>query len=462
MPSTPAISDRRAPDILLITADALAANRMSIYGYSRPTTPRLQVFAKQADVYDRFYANGNFTTPSTNSLINGIRPWTHRANQLMAPSEPIFADRGLVARLKRAGYQTFAVATNPAAAPVANQNDRWFDKECCGLTRDSLTLLQSIDGGKFTHLVPALYLSIAVKTSIGIDRLLVLTGFWGASDQYDTSMPLSAARALIKNRDPTRPMFLWVHLFAPHSPYATETPFLGRFDRSSRFRTRFDSIPPSYFLGSAGSDNLTQFEGRYDESVAATDESIGEFFEWLKARGEFDPSLILVSADHGESFGHNYGGHGGPELYEDIIHIPLLIKRPKQDAGGRSAVVGEQVDLLPTILEIAGIPIEGDVEGRSLAANMLAGVGNRRAFSMNFEQNSRFKPLSIGSVALIEDRWKYVHFFGYRRKPLVEDCLFDLTSDPIETINLIDLQPEVASEMNAVIERQLKLHGGAP
>jgi len=89
------------PNIVLITIDALAANHLSLYGYPRTTSPNLERLAGEADTFDRYYANSNFTTPTVNSFINGVRPWTHRANQPLARVDRRLADQGLVARLKR-------------------------------------------------------------------------------------------------------------------------------------------------------------------------------------------------------------------------------------------------------------------------------------------------------------------------------------------------------------------------
>jgi arylsulfatase A-like enzyme len=227
-------------------------------------------------------------------------------------------------------------------------------------------------------------------------------------------------------------------------------------------RTRFDSSPPYQFLSSLGRGDLSKpFEGRYAEAIAFFDHHLGEFFAWLKGDDLFDPTLVVVSADHGESFSHGYGGHGGPMLHDDLIRIPLLVKEPGQTVGRRVNVLSEQIDLMPTLLDLAGQPAQGATEGRSLVPALRGKPMTGPVFSMNFEQNSRFGPLRTGSVAMLEDRWKYVHYTGpirYPNMPALTDALYDLQIDPGEIHNLAATEPGVAARMQAAILQQMRMH----
>ena len=192
------------------------------------------------------------------------------------------------------------------------------------------------------------------------------------------------------------------------------------------------------------------------------DHSIGLFVDWLSSKGLLQDTLLILSADHGESFSHEYGGHGGPMLNDDLIHIPLIIKEPGQTMGKKLRTLSEQIDLMPTILELAGVPIEGAVEGRSLVPALRGQKMEGPIFSMNFEQNSRFKELTTGSVAMIAGRWKYVHYYGsihYPMMPKLVDSLYDLETDAGENTSLIAEQPAVAAKMLRAIQEQLRIHG---
>jgi len=453
----------RLPDIVLITIDALAANHLSLYGYSRPTTPSLEKLAQEANVFDRFYANSNFTTPTVNSFINGVRPWTHRTNQNFARVEVAIADQGLIARLKRAGYETFAVSTNPFASPFQNRSNRWLDAAAYGQIHVSIEVIQSVLGANSPLCIPATELSVVATSCKVADHLLVSLGIWTATDHFDPELAFSVARHLVEKKYPVRPMFLWVHLFPPHNPYAAPSPFGGLFDSSPQYRTRFDSSPPWPFYTAGDKNSSSQYVGRYDEAIAYVDHHTGSFLDWLKQRRLYQNALIVISADHGESFSHGYSGHGGPMLHDDVIHVPLLIKEPGQTVGKRLNTLSEQIDLMPTILDLAGVPIKGHVEGRSLKPVLRGQNLDGPVFAMNFEQSNRFGPLDTGSVAMIEGRWKYIHYLGHIHYPMMlklEDSLYDLQADPGEMTNLVATQSAIAARMRLAIEEQLRLHGG--
>jgi arylsulfatase A-like enzyme len=459
LPLSREASVSNAPNIVMITVDALAANNMSLYGYRRPTTPNLDRLAGEFDVFDRFYANGNFTTSGVNSLINGVRPWDHRANQPFAQVDAKRAEAGIVARLKRSGYQTFAVATNPIAAPCWNRADKWTDATIGLQVRLSLPILQYWMSRQNPHFMPVSGLSLFSVVFNYVDHLLVAVGAWSPSDQYDPSLALHPAMKLVSDRDPKHPFFLWVHLLTPHSPYAAPAPFIGMFDHSPRHRTRFDSSPPWNSLAATTPESLDSFVGRYDEAIACTDSGIAAFLDWLKQQSLYQGSIVVISADHGESFRHNYGGHAGPIMFDDVIRIPLLIKRPNQHTGRRSETLAEQIDIMPTLLDAAGLRADESIQGHSLYRKSSEKDGESEVFSMNFERSPRFGELSIGSIAMIRGRWKYISHFGYQNGTL-KDSLFDLLADPAEETDVIAAQPVIAAGMLSAIDEERRIHCG--
>ena len=453
----------RHPDIILITVDALTATHMSLYGYSRPTTPNLETLAKEADVYERFYANSNITTTSVNSILHGVRPWTHRALQLSSMPLMSVAREGLVAKLKAAGYQTSAVATNRYAAPDINLSDKYFDQVSYGQI-NRLSARIGLIMTKYYHIHP-LFKMLKIDESFdeSINKFLVNTGVYKESGHFDPERALSALRGMIAQRKSDRPFFSWVHLYPPHSPYSTPEPFVGRFDPGSRHRTSDDSTPPWCYEARTDKTFPDEFVGRYDESIAYVDSHIGQFIDWLKAQGIYNDALIVVSADHGESFSHGYGAHAGPALHEDLIHVPLVIKEPGQRKGRRIPYLSEHIDLMPTIMEYAGFPAASTGEGKSIRPVQNIKLEARPVFSMNFQQNYCFGVLFTGTVAMIQGDWKYVLYFGdinYPMMPKLESSLYNLRTDPGENFNLIAVQPVIANEMLAAIEGQLRKHGG--
>jgi arylsulfatase A-like enzyme len=222
-------------------------------------------------------------------------------------------------------------------------------------------------------------------------------------------------------------------------------------------------MPPLFFEAAREMDFPGLLRDRYDEAIRHVDYHVGAFLDELKRQGRYDDSIVVVSADHGESFTKGYGQHGGPMLHEELVRIPLFIKAPGQRAHREVTDPTELVDLKPTLLELAGIRADQRGEGISLVPLMQGKSTDRPVFSMNFQQSRRFGPLQNGSVAMIHGWWKYVHYFGsikYPQMPELRDALYDLEADPSETRNLASVRPDVAARMRGEIEARLRGHAG--
>jgi arylsulfatase A-like enzyme len=452
------------PNVLLLTIDALSASHMSLYGAARPTTPMLARFAQGATTFDRAYANGNFTTPGVASILTSTRPWTHRALQLPVWPQDSTRRDSLPALLSRSGYQMGYVSTNAHAGAGSQgfggyfqfaRTDRTRDLSVC--TDGLASLLRYVCAAEEVPLISGLE-SFADRVRGGPDN-----------QHFDPRLATRPALAWLRNVDQARPVFLWVHLFPPHSPYAAPAPWIGRFDPSPNDRNIASTEPHWVYLQSAvPSGEARTLEARYDESVAYVDHYAGEFLQRAQQLLGAN-TIVIVTADHGESFAHGYGGHTGPGLYEEIIHVPLLIKLPGQSVGRRSSILAEQVDIAPTLAEAAGLAAPSSWEGRSLlgacaAAEGTQGEPEKPAFSMNFEQNPRHAALTTGSIAVVDGRWKLVHYMGrlhYPLMPKLHDALYDLASDPNELKDVASDEPQEVAYLRGLIDTQLAQHGAA-
>jgi arylsulfatase A-like enzyme len=453
--SAPSAADR--PNILLITIDALSASHMSLYGASRPTTPNLEAFARGATTFDEAYANGNFTTPGVASLLTGTRPWTHRALEL--PSWPRDEERwhSLPAVLHAAGYETGYVSTNAEAGAAKNGLGQYFDFA----SRDRLPgvpLCGDAYSAVLRYVCPAAQLPL-FNAYAKLARVVFATR---DNSHFDPRLAIGSALAWLDQRLRTKPIFLWVHLMPPHSPYAAPVPWLGRFDASPAARSELDSDPPwGYLLSTTVPKRVHALEARYDEAILYVDYYIGQLLrEAQRPLGR--NSIIVITADHGESFHHGYGGHQGPALYEELIHIPLIVKLPGQTQAVRSDVPAEQIDVAPTLTALAGLAAPAIWEGHALLPTL---TSERPVFSMDFEQNPRWAPLTIGTVAVREGRWKLIHYMGalsYPQMPDPRDEIYDLQADPQERRNLASQPPAQMQHLRALIAEQLALHGAAP
>ncbi|MGH9442466.1 MAG: sulfatase-like hydrolase/transferase, partial [Thermoanaerobaculia bacterium] len=190
------------------------------------------------------------------------------------------------------------------------------------------------------------------------------------------------------------PFFYFLHLYEPHTPYDPPEPFKSRYAASP-----------------------------YDGEIATADDVVGRFLQFLRARNLYDSSLVVLVADHGEGLGDHGEDEHGVLLYRETLHVPLLVKLPRQDrAGQRVDFPVGLVDVVPTVLEVTGTALPGGLSGRSL----LAGGPPRRIYGETFYPRYHF---GWGDLASLTDqRYQYIH--GSR------DELFNLVSDPAERNDL--------------------------
>ena len=459
--TTPAIGAAR-PNIVILSIDALSAQHMSVYGYSRPTTPQLAAFARGAVVFNRAYSNSNFTTPGIASILTGTLPWTHRALQLAVwPRDPTRIT-SLPAVLSHAGYTMGYVSTN-AYAGASEQGFRQY-----------FTFARTDRLGHVTLCADGLsaYLRYVCAAS-ELAPLEEMEGFAARfrspvdNEDHDPRLATQPALQWLATVDRSKPVFLWVHLFPPHSPYAAPSPWLGEFDDSADDRDAAETEPSwGWIQTQLSSQQVYTLEARYDEAMVFSDYYSGQFVQRvLQLLGP--NTAIVVTADHGESFSHSYGAHTGPGLYNEITNIPLILKLPGETAGRRCDDVVQQADIAPTLAALAGIPAPRSWPGRSLVHACAPGqadpLAERPVFTMNFEQNPRFAALRTGSVAVIDGRWKLIHYMGklhYPFMPALHDELYDVVSDPHELHDVAAQQPAVVQQLLRLINSGLAQHGG--
>jgi arylsulfatase A-like enzyme len=451
---------QQRPNIALISMDALAAAHLLTYGGQRATSPRIAAFAAHALVFDQFHANANFTTPGVATILTGVPPWTHRALQLQAtPRAEVIAD-SLPAHLHAAGYATAYFGTNPWAGAQRQGFADYFDHR---EPADDWTLGLCFDSTStwLPYLCPSSNNPMIDRAYRSALYLAAATGVYDTNRHSDPGLiGMNVARWL--QTRPHAPVFLWVHFLRPHDPYAAPTPWVGRFDSSAAARGLRDSSPPYFFaFGQLPAEQISLLEARYDESIAYTDDAVGKLLAAI-VENLGPNTAILVTADHGESFAHGYGGHAGVMLYEDLLHIPLIVSLPGEAGSGeRRSELASQVDLAPTIAAAAGIAPSTKWPGRSLLTPE-TNAGERTIFSMDFEENPRLAQLSTGSVAALQGHWKLVCFLGAPKYPFMSPLttqLYDLQADPRELSNVAAAHPDIVARLSDKIRRELMLRG---
>ena len=458
---------RPHPNIVLITFDAFTASASELWGNAEETTPNLSHLAAGGSVFDAFYGASNMTTPSTASMVSGTYPWTHRALHLIGFVQNRTRVESLVVPLHAAGYETATFSANwyshpehqmlnqgwDVAAPqqqnppgyLLDLNTRWTFGFCRHLAACELTRMGSLFPFNF---VPS-------TNGSPLLRRAVFGREWHWAEPgiiFDHTRQFLAART-----DPHRPLFLWVHYFPPHDPYTPDPPFLHHFLKSDEFAHAFEQLDiPAGVVGGISSDEQAKLRLRYEENLLFADDALGKLLEMLRQQGLTEQNtIVVISADHGESFSRGYFEHTGPLLTQELIRLPLVVRVP---GGLRQRITTplSQIDLAPTLLDYAGVATPASMTGRSFKG-LIEGAAPPThpapVFSMNFQNASAFGNLKRGSVAVIDGQWKLVKYFGHEQG--LVDELHNLTADPHEDLNVIASNPDIARRLEALITEHI-------
>jgi hypothetical protein len=271
---------------------------------------------------------------------------------------------------------------------------------------------------------------------------------------YPVSFTLEDVFAGIKDllRQARQPMLAYLHLWPPHEHYRPRREYVGRFDDGWSPEAK----EPHILAPGQAQKNLDTWRREYDAYIAHTDAEFGRLYDSLRETGFLDNSYVVITSDHGQLFERGVHGHDTALLYEPVIHVPLLIARPGQQQREDVYSPTSTVDLLPTLLEAMSLPIPGWCEGLVLpTSGPRKSVSERPIFSVEAKRNAAHGPLTIGTIALIRDRYKLIHYFGY---PVCEHGyeLYDLANDPEELDDLFSSKRSIATDLRNELAEKLE------
>jgi len=239
-------------------------------------------------------------------------------------------------------------------------------------------------------------------------------GVWAHGDRI-----LEEAARLLDARDRERPFFLYLHFMDVHE-YAAP-PELRRFGMGRR--------------------------GFYLAAIRWTDETLRRVREELAARGLLDDTVLIAASDHGEAFGENQTRGHAFNVFSPVLRVPLILRLPFPIEGRRIATQVRNLDIAPTILDLAGVPVPEDFEGESLLP--LLREGEAPADRPNFARlPDKIMKTSRLQAALNDGTWTLVRDLDEAGR----EYLFDLSLDPREDANILDLEPEVAARMREALD----------
>ena len=423
---------RRVPqqgaNVLLVTLDTVRADRLSLYGHSRDTTPQLRQFARSATVYRRAIAPSNMTLATHASIFTGRSATEHGAHYDagLPGGSPLSAAVPTLAEIySRRGYATSAVVGNFGYLGAGFGLDRGF------LHVDARTRRASTSTEP-RHSMRSLFRGLA---------RLAAPSRWPRNDRSARTADQITDAAIDRidaARRERRPYFLFVNYFDAHDRIFVPRPYQMRFGEvdsdaaASVFETlTTESLKSGSIRVPAAAEQ--QLFMAYDQAVAFADAELGRLLRHVSTSGSQDRTLIVITSDHGESFGdHGLMAHG-TSLYDSQVHVPLVVRLPGQTHGRAVDRPVSLTDLFPLLALTASEIRTGDVV--SEAFPMLDhGVPGRRS-----------------GRALLRGRYKLIRPI---RGPLE---LYDVLADPAESRNRA-AEPHfraLAAEMSTALDAWL-------
>ena len=395
-------------NVLLLSVDTLRADRLNSYGYAvRTTSPELDSFLASGVRFDQAVSPRALTWPALATVLTGLYPSGHGVTQ---NGYTLADDLATLPKILGAsGYETAAILSNMCQA-----NHQGWDTFRCTQGRDG--------------------------------RAVQWTEEWTQS------------------RDPSRPFFLWVHLFGAHSPYynggdlaATELDPEYRGNLIAR-KWRLDAVMQEKQQLAAA--DVRHLDALYDAAVIGSDRIAGRILANLKAAGLLEKTVVVFLADHGEDlYQHNGYLYHACSVYQSALHVPFGIAAPGLvDGGGEVAQTVELSDVAPTILDLLGIEPMANGHGLSLRP-YLERPGRSGAGKPGFSEygDTRIRTIQSGHWKLVHnpERLTPICFAGPEDLyPIAEVELYDLSQDPYEKENLAATEPAKTAELRELVRRR--------
>ncbi|MFA9452907.1 MAG: sulfatase [Candidatus Aminicenantaceae bacterium] len=374
-------------NIMIYLVDCLRPDHLPFFGYSRDTAPHMAEFVKDSVLFRQAYAQSSWTRPSVGVLFTGLYPFQHMAIDLKSGLAK--EHQTLAEILKQAGYHTLGISSNAGIKQFFN-----FDQGFSYFKYHS-----NLEGG--------------------------------------TAETLNTY-AFAQLQEKPMPFFLYIHTMEPHRPYQLKEEFIPVFTKEElQEHSRIVEVE------GLGRIDLYQLVAQYDATIAQNDRSFGELMTELKQLGLYDETLIVLMSDHGEQFYEHGGFAHGQNLYQESVRHLFVVKLPHQTNAGRVIVENvQEIDILPTLLDLAGLAVPRYCAGKSLRDLLLSPTLSGAPFHSEIFLETG---VDLNHKAVVAGHLKLIHIGREWSDDLREYELFDLEHDPGERVNLIGRNPIAAT-----------------
>jgi arylsulfatase A-like enzyme len=451
-------------NVLFVVMDTVRKDHLSVYGYDRPTTPGLEAFASEAAVYEGAVAQAPWTLPVHASLFTGLYPSQHRARQ----ENPYLEGATTLAETLASTHRTACYSSNAWITPYTHLTDGFDDQD---------NFFEVMPGGFLSGPIARAWK--AMNDSPTLRRVadwMVSVGneiheYTASSEGADSKTPqvIDRSREFIADAEADgEHWFQFVNLMDAHLPYHPPD------EHREEFAPGVDSTAvcqnsKEYNSGARDidDDEWADIRGLYDAEIRHIDAELTRLFDWLKAEGHWEDTLVVVCADHGELFGeHDLYGHEFC-IYDPLVNVPCMVKHPDLEAGRYDGQF-ELLDLYHTVLDHADVETgDGDSVDLDPTRSLLDDThSDRERGEYAFVEYSRpvveLKQLegkaADAGITLDEDSRFYSRMRAarrtdgkYIRNERIPDEFYRLDEDPDETDDRIDGGDPVKAEVEAAL-----------
>ena len=395
------------PPVILIVVDTLRADSVSCLNPGAVQTRTIDALAAESIVFENAVSAVPWTFPAMNSMMNGVAPYLEFS-----------AEEGF----------NYGTANLPTIATYLSE----IGYETRGIVRNTLLRrpFNVVEG--FRQLDVFTQFPFQHGTLFYRDLGTLPDRFLGVLTRTLTA---NALKWLDKRSD--RPFFLWLHYFDPHEPYAPPAKFLAG-DYSGR-------LTYDITKGALNAAQQGEVKYLYDAEIQYVDQEIGRVIARLKELGLYQDSLIILTSDHGEEFWEHGGQGHGHSMYQELLHVPLIVRLP---GGGVSKRVKSYVPtqaLLPTILDLIGIE-EPPQPGWYASLAPLVREQGFDSYSYPILSSASFDRAFMRSVIVAGK--KYI-----KNLSSGQEMVYDLGDDPRETSNVLANSPDFVVRAQAEVEK---------
>ncbi len=365
---------KRSYNVILITVDTLRPD-LGFMGYGKPTSPNLDKLASRSTVFDRAYSMASYTGKSVGPMLIGKYPSETVTD--FSHFNTYFDSNVMVAERSRdAGYRTFAGMCH------------WYFRRSSGLA-------QGFEVWDTSAIPPGMGDN---DTSVSSERMA------------DLALKLLAQPENTKGAGAVHRFFAWFHFFDPHAQYVAH------------------EGSPDFGSGKIG---VAASRALYDQEVWYTDKHIGRVLDYVAEQPWAEDTAIVVTADHGEAFYEHGMMFHGSEIWNELVHVPLVVYVPGATPR-RVPVKRSHIDVAPTLMDLMSVPPSEDMRGRSLLEDVfLPANGEHEERDVYIDMPAGpYNGLRRAVVTGATPGMKLIHFGGAQYQ------LFDLASDPDEKKDL--------------------------